>query len=210
MDYASYVMASAKHLIRCLPVWALLAAPILSGCLATYSGDQPSAAEVALREDIQMMYEENRRLKGRIEAFDLEIERLSRTVEMLRAAPGAPSLADMQSLQQRIAALETHLRNLDAARERDRKEIIETLTARLSQMMSATSAAARPRASTPPAQTTRRTGPQEGYEHIVEAGQSLSAIAAAYGVSVKAITDANNITNPNALRVGQKLFIPAN
>lgn len=183
---------------------------MLTGCLATVGVDQQSAAEAALREDMQMMQEENRRLKGRVEAFDLEIDRLNRTVEMLRAAPGGPSIADVQSLQQRIAALETQLRNLDAARERDRKEIIDTLTARLSQMMSANTAAARPRTSTPPAQATRRTGLQEGYEHVVEAGQSLSAIAAAYGVSVKAITEANNITNPNALRVGQKLFIPAN
>lgn len=188
----------------------LVTAPLLTGCLATYGVDQQSAAEAALREDMQILQDENRRLKGQIEAFDLEIERLSRTVEMLRAAPGGPTLADLQALQQRIASLESQVRNIDAARERDRKEIIDTLTARLSQMMSAGANNARPRSAAPAGQTTRRAGPQEGYEHVVEAGQSLSAIAAAYGVSVKSIIEANNITNPNALRVGQKLFIPAN
>ena len=47
-----------------------------------------------------------------------------------------------------------------------------------------------------------------GHSHTVEAGQTLSAIALAYKVSVKAIMQANNITDPTKLRVGQTLFIP--
>ncbi len=201
-------MPDAKHLLRGIPAALALCAPLLTGCFATYGVEQ-SQAEAALREDMRLLQEENRRLKGRIEAFDLEVERLNRSVDLLRAAPGGPSMADLQALQQRIAALETQLRSLDAARERDRKEIIDTLTARISQVVSA-SGAARPRPAAPPQTAPRRTGPQEGYEHVVEAGQSLSAIAAAYGVTPKAIIDANNLTNPNVLRVGQKLFIPAN
>ena len=42
----------------------------------------------------------------------------------------------------------------------------------------------------------------------MEAGQTLSAIAQAYKVSVKAIMRANNITDPTKLQVGQTLFIP--
>lgn len=49
---------------------------------------------------------------------------------------------------------------------------------------------------------------RSGYSHTVEAGQTLSAIALAYKVSVKAIMQANNITDPTKLRVGQTLFIP--
>ncbi|HMP75799.1 MAG TPA: LysM peptidoglycan-binding domain-containing protein [Kiritimatiellia bacterium] len=200
-------MPSAKHLLRILPITALLAAPLLTGCLATYGVDQQSVAEAALREDMRLLQEENRRLKGRTEAFDLEIERLNRTVEMLRSAPGGPTVADLQSLQQRIAALETQLRALDAARERDRKEIIDTLTARISQVV-AGSSNNRPRPTTTTT-TKRPSGPQEGYEHVVESGQTLSAIASAYNVSAKSIIDANNLTRPDQLRVGQKLFIPA-
>ncbi|HIV09935.1 MAG TPA: LysM peptidoglycan-binding domain-containing protein [Candidatus Spyradenecus faecavium] len=47
-----------------------------------------------------------------------------------------------------------------------------------------------------------------GYSHVVEAGQTLSAIGEAYGVSVRAIMRANKISDPTKLQVGQKLFIP--
>jgi LysM repeat protein len=208
VDYVGLGMADAKHLLRTLPLAFALAAPLASGCLATYGVEQ-SRSEAALIEDMRLLQEENSRLKGRLEAFDLEIERLSRSVDLLRTAPGGPTHADVQALQQRVAALESQLRALDAARERDRKEIIDTLTARISQVVSA-SGAARARPAAQPQTAPRRNGPQEGYEHVVEAGQSLSAIAAAYGVSPKAIIEANNLTNPNVLRVGQKLFIPAN
>ena len=42
----------------------------------------------------------------------------------------------------------------------------------------------------------------------MQAGESLSAIASAYGVTIKTILDNNEIKDPNRLRVGQKLFIP--
>ncbi|MDZ4815283.1 MAG: LysM peptidoglycan-binding domain-containing protein [Verrucomicrobiota bacterium] len=46
-----------------------------------------------------------------------------------------------------------------------------------------------------------------GFEHIVEKGHTLSAIAGAYGVTVDEIRKANNLKT-NVLKVGQKLFIP--
>ncbi len=48
-----------------------------------------------------------------------------------------------------------------------------------------------------------------GATHTVGAGESLSSIAAAYNVSVSALIRANGIRNPNLLRVGQVLVIPA-
>ena len=47
-----------------------------------------------------------------------------------------------------------------------------------------------------------------GLYHTVERGDSLSKIAAKYGVSVESIIEANEIENPDKLKVGQKLFIP--
>ena len=44
--------------------------------------------------------------------------------------------------------------------------------------------------------------------HIVQAGESLSAIAARYGVSLQALITTNNIANPNHIFVGQRLRIP--
>jgi LysM repeat protein len=47
-----------------------------------------------------------------------------------------------------------------------------------------------------------------GVTHVVQPGETLSAIAADYGVESVAILQANNIANGNLIRVGQKLVIP--
>lgn len=44
--------------------------------------------------------------------------------------------------------------------------------------------------------------------HTVQAGQSLSQIAGAYGVSMDAILSLNNIPDPNNLLIGQVLILP--
>lgn len=46
------------------------------------------------------------------------------------------------------------------------------------------------------------------YEHVVEAGQTISEIAQAYKVSQREIMDVNNIKDASRIRVGQKLYIP--
>lgn len=47
-----------------------------------------------------------------------------------------------------------------------------------------------------------------GVIHVVQPGETLSTIAADYGVDAIALAAANNLANPNMLRVGQQLFIP--
>ena len=44
--------------------------------------------------------------------------------------------------------------------------------------------------------------------HVVKRGENLSSIARMYGVTADAIAQANNITNPNLIYVGQRLRIP--
>ncbi len=55
-----------------------------------------------------------------------------------------------------------------------------------------------------------QTGEVQGSEtYIVRPGDMLSAIAERYAVSIDALARENNITNPDALEVGQTLTIPA-
>ncbi len=49
------------------------------------------------------------------------------------------------------------------------------------------------------------TGPRT---HVVQAGENLFRIALRYGTSVEALTQANGITNPSFIYVGQRLKIP--
>jgi len=48
----------------------------------------------------------------------------------------------------------------------------------------------------------------QGYEHVVRSGETVSTIARDYGTTVSAIVEANQLANPNAIRVGQILFVP--
>lgn len=45
--------------------------------------------------------------------------------------------------------------------------------------------------------------------HVIQEGETLGGIAAAYGVSVRALQTANGIENPLLLQVGQELVIPS-
>lgn len=49
---------------------------------------------------------------------------------------------------------------------------------------------------------------EERVSHVVAAGETLSTIAEQYGVTTQSVVEANRITNPDAVRVGQTLIIP--
>jgi LysM repeat protein len=64
----------------------------------------------------------------------------------------------------------------------------------------------------PAATTVPTTAPpptQPAGSYVVEPGDTLSVIAARFGVSVDALSQANGITDPNSIRPGQELVIPA-
>jgi putative chitinase len=44
--------------------------------------------------------------------------------------------------------------------------------------------------------------------HRVRAGESLASIARRYGITIEALAQANGLSNPNRVRVGQVLVIP--
>ena len=58
-----------------------------------------------------------------------------------------------------------------------------------------------------PTETPAASGGQQ--EYTVQAGDSLGAIAAKFGVTVDAIVQANSITDPNIILPGETLIIPA-
>lgn len=49
---------------------------------------------------------------------------------------------------------------------------------------------------------------QEGPVYIVQQGDTLSVIAQRFNISIEDLQNANNITDPNALDIGQRLLIP--
>lgn len=59
-----------------------------------------------------------------------------------------------------------------------------------------------------PSPTVPQTSGATGTTYAVQAGDTLSKIAADFGVTVDSIVKANKIADPNLLKVGQELVIP--
>ncbi len=193
------------------PAIAMVA--LLSGCGTMYSGfgtyeqerqeRQYQRDQTRLREQMaQRQLQQNadsalsaaRDAESRIRYLEQRLERLEATS---RNVSSYASLADIDALRRENESLRAQLAETRASQESMRAEIISNVQSLLKeqQKMAATAA---PKAVTQAL---------SGYEHKVEPGQTLSAIAKAYGVSVKKIKDANNLTS-DAIRVGQVLFIP--
>lgn len=154
-----------------------------------------------------MLQEQIRKVEGRVEGVELDVERLGQSVETVRTVSSRDLAAQIQRLQTRLDELEARVARVDAAREKDKQELIERLSAKIAEIMARSAPRASSAAAAPQKKPSQKAA-MTGYEHEVKPGETLSAIAAAYGVSVKTILDNNDIKDPNRLRVGQKLFIP--
>ncbi len=118
-------------------------------------------------------------LAARFDAIEQRQSSLAARIAALERGSGDSGLASKDE----VAAPRSDLAAVRSAQGRLRDEIVEDLSARISAIA-------------------------KRQEQARAAGQTLSAIALAYKVSVKAIMQANNITDPTKLRVGQTLFIP--
>ena len=189
-----------KTLFKLLPLSASLAF-VGAGCVTTQDVQGPPPASQA---DVGYLREEIRRLHARIEASDAEVGRLLAETSSARASqPSFASASQVQSLQTQIDDLQRQIRALDAARAQDRRDITDDVAKRVAEIVASSRPSAPARA---PAAA--RPATQSGYEHVVQPGESLSKIAAAYKVRVNAIVEANNLRNADSIFVGQKLFIP--
>lgn len=171
-----------------------------TGCVTTM---EPEAPPPATQADINYLRGELQRLIARLDATDAEIGNLHRELAAGRAQqPAYASAAQLQAVQSQLDSLQQQIRTLDAARAQDKREIYDDIAKKVATLLKT--------APTPsgPSRPAARTGSQTGYEHVVQPGETLSKIAAAYKVKMSVILEANNLTNPDSIRVGQKLFIP--
>jgi hypothetical protein len=178
---------------------AALVAP--TGCVVNPQEQQMIMAQQ--REDALLVQDELRRLRGRIDALEMEIARMNQQVVGAGAEQTRSTQAQLSGLNATIDDLQRRIRAVDAAREADKKEIVDSLSKRMAGLM-----ASAPRTGGSSGGS-RRAISNEGYEHTVAPGETLSAIAKAYNARTADIIQANNLQSADVLRVGQKLFIPA-
>ena len=180
---------------------------------------QPSGG--ALEQEIRANATFRNEMRMQLDQITTENARLNAEIMSLRqarpAANPAASDSEIRLLKARIDELEAQLQAVEASARANSKQIqlipgkIEALLKEYQggQGGGRTVAPSRGGSTTRPG--TRSGGstvPQTGYEHIVATGETLSAIASAYEVSARKIIEANGLTDPDNLKIGQKLFIP--
>jgi hypothetical protein len=165
------------------------------GCVTMV--DQSTMAQQ--QADMERMREDVQRLHEKMSGIELEQQNLARDIGAARGS----SKEDVV-VRNRLDTLERQVQSLAAGREADRKEIVN----KVANIVGSSSGGGTSSGHSSSGHSSAGSS-QTGYEHVVEPGQSLSAIAAAYKVSMTSIKKANNLKS-STLRVGQKLFIPKN
>lgn len=174
-----------KRICLFLLIFCALSAQAQRSLSAT---NQAYAQQAQVLREVQMNLQQ---LAARLDAIEQQQGALASRIGALERGNGAASKDD-------VAALRADLNAVKAQQSQLRGQIVEDLAQRMAKLQKQQAAA----------QAKQQAAQKSGYEHTVEAGQTVSEIAKAYKVSVQSILKANKITDPTKIRVGQKLFIP--
>ena len=186
----------------------MLSRLLLSCALATAALAQTSAPQVELanlREDV-------RGLAQRVGDLTLRIEQLERENSALRSKSGAAekNFATLVQLNESIADLS---RDLKAAIAAAKSETLQQVGAQMEKLANQTNAAldslAKSQATRQPVQTSfAENYSKEGVSYTVQKGDTLAVIAKKTNAKQQDIINANKISDPSRITVGQTLFIP--
>lgn len=180
---------------------ALAIAAVFSGCETFYSGtrSQDKANEAArLEMQRQQTAHDIEIAKASAASAEQQIGDIDSRVARLESV-GADRDADIAALRGRVDALERENDKLREKCDKMRDEIVDDISGRVAKMLEAE------RKRNPPPAPSAVQG--SGYNHTVRSGETLSAIAQAYGVPVSKIKSANSLKS-DVIRVDQVLFIP--
>jgi len=172
-----------------------LSVMLLTGC-ATYFEEQRMEA-ARQRTETGNQRTEVDQLRARVDA----LEKLAQDQDARFAALRVENDKQRQEVRDQLAAIDRMFKAYESARETDKAAIITDLSAKIADIMSRQGSSSRPVPVQNPASG-------QGREHVVQTGETLSAIAATYKATVNAIVQANDMKNANSLKVGQRLIIP--
>jgi LysM repeat protein len=181
----------------------LLAGSMLA---AAAFAQNPSSIEFAnLREDV-------RGLTQRVAELSLKVEQLERENSELRhrASAANQSYATVAQLNE---AVDDMNRTVRAAVATSKSETLQQVGTQLEKLAKQTNAAldalAKSQATRPAVQTHfAEDYPKEGVSYTVQKGDTIAVIAKKTGAKQQDIINANKLTDPSRITVGQTLFIP--
>lgn len=166
------------------------------GVLSVATASSVPAQDQTIGQQVSILDERVSKLRADVDAIQANQQQIQQDLKQVQAqiadlhqsGPSA-SVNDLQALEARVKAL-------DAARETDKKAIIDQLAKELAAMSGSHGGS--------PATTA---GAGNGNEYVVQKGDNLTLIAKNNGVTVAELRKANNLTS-DSLKVGQKLVIP--
>jgi|GEM_PF-6651586 len=176
---------------------AALIAVAAGGC-AMQDQDGVARQNAGIATEIRNLQDSEASSGARLDALDQEISRISGEVQDVIGG----YRTDISALEKRIATLESRIAAVDAARESDKKEIIDRLSETMANLMNRKIASTTERSVGASSHVPGKT------EHVVKERETLSSIARQYKTTVGALVSANSLKNADDIRVGTKLVIP--
>jgi len=181
-----------------------------------------AAPRAAAQTDIADLHEDVRGLSQRINELSLRIEQLEHDNAELRAkVAGGASNRDLVTESQLNGAVADLNASIKSAVAASRGEILQQVATQMENLAKQTNAAldsiskpgipapARAASAAPAAKPVfGEAYSKEGVSYTVLKGDSLGAIAKKTGAKAQDIIDANKISDPSRIQVGQVLFVP--
>ena len=179
-----------------------LLAALTSTVWAQSSAENSRMELASLREDVRL-------LTQRVGELSLSVEQLNRDNTSLQAK-ASQSYVTMEQLNRAVAEVNRSLQNGLAEQKRETLAQVSAQLERLArQSQAAIDAVAKNQATRPAVQTSfSEEFPKEGVNYTVQAGDTLAVIARKNNAKQQDIINANKISDPARIRVGQTLFIP--
>lgn len=186
---------------RRLPLLGFLSLVVVT--LARGQQGDPTRYEfTSLREDLRI-------LSQRVGELSLAVEQLTRDNAALQASAGK-NYVTLEQLNKTVADIN---RTMQSALNENKRETLAQVGGQLEKLAKQTQAAidavAKNQATRPAVQANfAEDFPKEGINYTVQAGDTISEIAQKTNARVQDIVNANKISDPTRIRVGQTLFIP--
>jgi septal ring factor EnvC (AmiA/AmiB activator) len=155
-----------------------------------------SAQDQTVAQQLSILDERLSKLRADVDALQFNQQQVQQDIKQIQGQLEEVHHDGPSASANDLQALEARVRALDAARETDKKAIIDQLAKELATMGGSHGATPIP----PPAST-------DSTEHVVQKGETLTSIAKNSGVTIADLRKANNLTT-DSLKVGQKLMIP--
>lgn len=180
----------------------LVVAAALPGLLRAQNPNALAMEVAGLREDVRL-------LNQRVGELAMTVEQLNRENSTLQSKANQ-SYVTLEQLNRAVADVN---RAMQSAMSEQKREVLQQVAGQIERLGRQTNAAldamAKNQATRPSVQTTfTEDFPKQGVNYTVQSGDTISTIAQKTGAKAKDIINANKITDPSRLRVGQTLFIP--